>query len=348
MAHHSSQSTVRRRPLQRRRVAGSPGLAIDIGTGHVRIATPQRVLLDEPSVIAYGPGGAIVAVGASAHGLIGRSPADIEVVRPILGSAIVNLAAAERLLAELVVRHGVRSPSRHEPVVVAVPCVANELERRALLQCVAGVFHRRRLLTIDTPVAAAIGADLAVHQPLGTLVVDVGCGSTEGAMISLGAIVVERSAAVGSDAAVSAVIDHLERAHGLQVGHPSAERLIRDVSRQQPALLVRGVHRRSGLPEALELGPDEIRAAIAPVLDEVAAIVASLLDASPAPLAVDVMEHGITLTGAAATLDGLAARVATSTGLPVAASDAPSRAVIDGARHWLRHPLDGLQRGISC
>lgn len=327
-----------RRRGRRRRI--DRGIAIDLGTSTVRIASAGQVLVEEPSVIARSRRQAVVAVGTDARAMLGRNPSDLDVVEPIADALISDVDLAEHLLRALLARRGLANGWAHD-VVVAVPVLTTDLQRRAVLQCVQRALPRARLTSIEAPMAAAIGAELAVQDPFGTMVVDIGRGATEAAVLSLGEMVTSHIAPVGGAAADAAVADHLLGRYDLHLGRHSAERLVRLASQPQcRSVVARGSDRATGLPRAMRFLSDEIRDALSPVADAIAEVARVALDAAPDALAADVMHGPIVLTGGGSNLHRLPERIAELTGIDVAVRTAPERAVIDGARRclsWSHH-----------
>lgn len=331
------------RARRRRRPAGR-GVAIDLGTSTVRIASAGRVLLEEPAVIALSRRRRVVAVGAGARAMLGRSPADIAVVEPIVDGLIADVDLAEQLLRTLLTRVGVAHGWAHD-AVVAVPLLTTDLQRRALLQCIQRCLPKADLVALEAPMAAAIGAELPVQEPFGTMVVDVGRGVTEAAVISLGDMVTSHTAVVGGAAAEAAVASHLSARHDLRLGKASADRLVRLSSQPRcRSVVARGIDRSSGLPRAVRASSEEVRAAMGQVIDSIAEVARAAIDAAPDALAADVMHGPIVLTGGGSQLFGLPARIAELTGIDVTVRDLPDRAVIDGARRCLGCPQRTARR----
>lgn len=316
------------------------GLAVDLGTSTVRIASAGQLLVEEPSVIARSRRRAVVAAGTDARAMLGRNPSDVEVVEPIVDALIADVESADHLLRTLLTRRGLAHGWAHE-VVVAVPVLTTDLQRRTVLRCVQRVLPRAQLIPLEAPLAAAIGAGLPVQDPFGTMVVDIGRGATEAAVLSLGEMVTSHIAPVGGAAAEAAVVTHLLVRYDLQLGRHSAERLIRLSSQPQcRSVVARGSDRATGLPRTLRFLSSEIRDVLAPIVDAIAEVARAALDAAPDALAADVMHGPITLTGGGSQLHELPERIAELTGIDVTVREAPDRAVIDGARRcltWSQH-----------
>lgn len=318
----------------------SGGVAIDLGTATIRIGTVDRVLLEEPAVIALDRSGRVIAAGLDARAILGRNPAGIDVVEPLAGAVITDVGLAEQLLEMLLRRAGVHGRAQRT-VVVAMPLPSTGLQRRAVLQCVQRALPRGRIVPLEVPMAAAIGSGLPVEEAYGSMVVDVGRGVTEAAVVSLGAMVTSSSAAVGGASADDGITRHLRDAHDLSIGQRTAERVVRSsTGRRRGYVRVRGMDRSSGLPRAVEFADDEVTSVLDGVLESISAVARNALDAAPAELAADVMQGTIMVTGGAGRLQGLAAQITATTGVGVTIPELPDRAVIDGARLCLQGPTE--------
>lgn len=302
------------------------------------------MLLEEPAVIALSRRRRVVAAGSGARAMLGRSPADIAVVEPIVDGLIADVDLAEQLLGTLLTRVGVAHGWAHD-AVVAVPVLTTDLQRRALLQCIQRCLPRAGLVALEAPMAAAIGADLPVQEPFGTMVVDVGRGITEAAVLSLGDMVTSYTAVVGGAAAEAVVADHLSARHDLRVGRASVDRLVRLSSQPRcRSVVARGTDCSSGLPRAVRVPSDEVREVMGQVIDSIAEIARAAIDAAPDALAADIMHGPIVVTGGGSQLFGLPKRIAQLTGIDVTVRDLPDRAVIDGARRCLGSPHPAARR----
>ena len=322
-----------------RRGADGRGLAIDLGTSTVRIGIPDRILVEEPCAVVRQSDGPILAVGSETRDVVGRNPRGIEFVEPVANAIVSDIDVAEVLLQRLLRRSGVTGIRNHTAAVVAVPLAADGLHRRALLQCVQRSLPKAKLTPLEAPMAAAIGSGLPVQEAFGTMVVDVGRGLTEAAVVSLGTMVTSQAAPVGGAAAEAAVIAHVAERYDLDIGRHTAERVVRFPSvARSGAVLVRGMNRATGLPRAVQMTRPEARSVLRPVVDSIAMVAKNALDAAPAALAADVMHGQIVLTGGASKLDGLVAAIEERTGIAVRIRTDPDRAVIDGARLCLDGP----------
>lgn len=328
-----TSSTGRRGSRWPRRGADRRGLAIDLGTATARIGIADRILVEEPSAVVLQSTGEVVAVGGEIREVIGRNPRGVEVIEPVEDAIVTDIDVAEILVQRLLRRGGVTGTRGRFAAVVAVPSSADELHRRALLQCVQRSMPKAKLVPLEAPMAAAIGAGLPVQEAFGTMVVDIGRGITEAAVVSLGTLVTSRVASVGGAAAEAAVVEHLAERHDVEIGRHTAERVVRFSSLQRYGVVrIRGTDRTSGLPRAVQLTRSEVGSIFEPVVEAIAMVAKNALDAAPPALAADVMNGRIVLTGGASKLYGLRSTIEERTGIAVRIRPSPERAVIDGAR----------------
>ncbi|GAB2622061.1 rod shape-determining protein [Streptomyces capparidis] len=327
-------------------VANGHDLGMDLGTANTVVHLSGRgIVLNEPSVVAvhHGTGG-VLAVGAEAKRMVGRTPGHIVASRPLRDGVIADYEVAERMMRYFVGK--ARASRLFRPrVVVCVPMGATGVERRAVIEATreAGA---RSVHLIEEPLAAAIGAGLPVHEAAGSMVVDIGGGTTDVAVISLGGIVVAESVRVAGDKLDEAIAQAVRRDHGLLVGERSAEGVklavgsvrayetddwdgpLVDVPRSVP---VRGRDQASGLPRTVEVKALEIQEAIEDLIGSIIQTVKKALDRCPPELAGDLMERGIVLTGGGALLRGLDRRLSQETGMPVLIAAQPLLCVALGS-----------------
>ena len=323
-------------------MAGSPlmlgrDLAIDLGTANVLVyARGRGIVVDEPSVVTIDvTSGRMVAAGTEAKAMIGRTPPKLRTVRPMRAGVITDFETTERLIRYLIQRvQGSRRLARPR-LVVAVPSGLTGVERRAVRDACekAGA---RGVYLLEEPLAAAIGAGLPVHEPRGSMVVDVGGGTTETAVVSLGGMVAVTAARVGGNDLDDAIQNYIKKEYALAIGEATAERLKIEVGSAfpQPDELkaeVRGRDLVSGLPRTVLVDAGELRRATEEPVNQILDTVKSTLDGCPPELAGDVMDFGVTVTGGGALLTGLDERIRHETGLPVHVCDDPLRTVATGA-----------------
>ncbi len=323
-------------------------MAVDLGTANTLVYVRRRgIVLNEPSVVALNTNtGNIVAVGVQAKRMIGRTPGNIVAVRPLKDGVIADFDVTERMLRYFIQKVHRRHLAKPR-LVVAVPSGITGVEQSAVKEAgrQAGA---RRVYIIEEPMAAAIGAGLPVHEPTGNMVVDVGGGTTEVAMISLGGIVTCQSIRVGGDEMDQAIIAFAKKEHSLMLGERTAEEIKMAIgsacpSPDEPHAEIRGRDLVSGLPKTIVISAEEVRHAIQGPVSIIADIVKTTLDKCPPELAGDVMDRGIALTGGGALLRGLDERLREETGMPVYLADNPLESVVLGAGKCVED-FDALQQ----
>jgi len=323
-------------------------MAIDLGTANTVVYVRGRgIVLSEPSVVAIDQRtGEVHAVGADAQLMIGRTPATISADRPLRHGVIADFEVTEAMLRQFVgkVLHSRFSRPR---LVMCAPSGVTDVERRAVEEASLSA-GAREVHLIEESLAAAIGAGLPIAEPVGRMVVDVGGGTSEVAVISLGGIVVSRSLRVGGYDLDDAITNYIRLEHRMAIGSQSAEAIklaIGSASRlkEEISTRIRGRDLLSGLPRELELDSDEVRQAIDPPLTDILASVHATLEETPPELAADIATNGIVLAGGGALLRGFAERIHRETGMPVHIADAPLTCVASGAGQSLEE-LDTLGR----
>jgi rod shape-determining protein MreB len=315
---------------------GGRDMAIDLGTANTLVfVRGEGIVVSEPSVVAIDTGtGAIHAVGDEAQQMIGRTPASISAVRPLRHGVIADFEITEQMLRHFMARvHASRFS--HPRVMMCAPSGITDVEQRALTEaCLAA--GARSVHLIEEPLAAAIGAGLAIDEPRANVVVDVGGGTSEVAVISLGGIVVSRSLRLGGYDLDDAVAAWLREKHGLAIGEATAERVKLEVGSVEPdrsdgSSGVRGRDPVSGLPREVDLPSEELREALERPVQEVVAEVKSALEATPPELASDLPQRGILLAGGGALLRGFVERLELETNVPVRLAESALTCVALGA-----------------
>ena len=312
-------------------------IAIDLGTANTLIyVRGMGVVLNEPSVVAVDVAdGRLVAVGMEAKRMMGRTPGHIRVVRPLKDGVIADLDVCEKMLRYFIQQiHGSRWSKPR--MVICVPSGITGVEQRAVQDAAEYAGARRPVHIIEEPMAAAIGAGLAIHEPTGNMIVDIGGGTTEVAVISLGGIVTAQSLRVAGDELDEAIISYLKKEFSVAVGERTAEEIKIQLGSAWPfeeeiTADIRGRDLISGLPRTIALTTDQVREALA---EPVAAIVDSVrttLDKTPPELAADIMHVGITITGGGALLAGIDRRLAHETGMPINIAPDPLFSVVLGS-----------------
>ena len=327
-------------------------LAIDLGTANTLVyARGRGILLNEPSVVAVDTTtSAVVAVGAEAKKMIGRTPGHIRAIRPLQAGVIADYDLTTEMLRYFV-NKVLRRPSMFTGprVVICVPTGITSVEQRAVSET-AYAAGARRVHIISEPMAAAIGAGLPVNQPSGSMVIDIGGGTTEVAVIALGGIVASTSLRVAGDALDEAIVEHIRSEFSLLIGDRTAEELKISVGSAFPVAgpakaEIRGRDVGSGLPRNITVSGDELRKAMDPPITKIISAVRSTLDRCPPELAGDLVNRGIVLTGGGALLRGLAARVQHELGVPVLVADRPLDSVVLGTGTVVEH-FDALQKVV--
>jgi len=311
-------------------------MAIDLGTANTLVYVRGRgIVLDEPSVVAINRDtGAILAVGLEAKKMIGRTPGNIVAIRPLKDGVIADFDTTERMLRYFIQKVHRRRYLAKPRIVVCVPSGITGVEQRAVKDAgyAAGA---RKVYIIEEPMAAAIGAGLPIHEPTGNMVVDIGGGTTEVAVISLGGIVTTGSIRVGGDALDQAIINWIKREYSLLLGERTAEQIKMRIGSayhfaDEPDAEIPGRDLATGLPKTIIVSAAEIRKALEEPVNAIINAVKNTLDKTPPELAADLMNQGIVLTGGGALLLGLDERLRKETGLPITVADDPLRAVVIG------------------
>ncbi|MEI8392413.1 MAG: rod shape-determining protein [Actinomycetes bacterium] len=323
-------------------------LAIDLGTANTLVYMKGKgIVLNEPSVIAMNrQTGEVLATGHEAWQMIGRTPGYIVAVRPLRGGAITDFDVTERMIRLLLQRVGVSRFTRPK-VVICVPSAITEVERRAVTDAArrAGAADAQ---LIEQPMAAAIGAQLPIDEPIGNMIIDIGGGTSETAVISLGGIVALEAVRVGSFDIDVAIQNYVRREHGIAIGERTAEDIkvaigSAAVTPNEVQAEVNGRDLMQGLPKTVVLTPEEIRYAIDDTVTQIVQSVVRCLAKAPAELAQDFLVRGIHLVGGGGLLRGLAQRIELETHVPVLMADMPLEAVVLGAGHCIEN-YDQLKR----
>ena len=322
----------------------SNDLSIDLGTANTLIyVRGQGIVLNEPSVVAIrqerGPGGprTIAAVGAEAKRMLGRTPGNIVAVRPLKDGVIADFTVTEKMLQHFIkkVHQDKFRFFRPSPrVLVCVPCGSTQVERRAIKESAAGA-GAREVYLIEEPMAAAIGAGLPVSEASGSMVVDIGGGTTEVAIISLSGIVYSASVRIGGDRFDEAIISYIRRNYGTLVGESTAEKVKHEIGSAYPGdevreLEIKGRNLAEGVPRSFTVNSNEILEALQDPLSGIVSAVKTALEQTPPELGSDVAERGMVLTGGGALLRGLDRLLQEETGLPVVIAEDPLTCVARG------------------
>jgi rod shape-determining protein MreB len=320
----------------------SNDLSIDLGTANTLIyVRGQGIVLNEPSVVAIRservPGGSrsIAAVGNDAKLMLGRTPGHIQAIRPLKDGVIADFTVTEKMLQHFIHKvHETRFLRPSPRVLVCVPCGSTQVERRAIRESAAGA-GARDVFLIEEPMAAAIGAGMPVSEASGSMVLDIGGGTTEVAVISLNGIVYSESIRIGGDRFDEAVISYVRRNYGTLIGEATAERIKHSIGSAYPGnevleLEVRGRNLAEGIPRSFVLNSNEILEALQEPLSGIVGAVRTALEQTPPELGSDVAERGMVLTGGGALLRDLDRLLMEETGIPVIIADDPLTCVARG------------------
>ena len=327
-------------------------IGVDLGTANILITLKGKgIILNEPSVVAINTkNNAIIATGFEAKEMLGRTPEKIKAVRPIQDGVIADLTATQMLLKYLLEKVCRKYNIGRLRVVVGVPSGITEVEKRAVQESIlqAGA---REVYLIEEPVAAAIGAGLEIAEPNGNIVVDIGGGTTEVAVISLGGIVVCDSVRVAGDELDEAIINYVKKELNLAIGKTTAEEIKVRLGCAMPLVTVetaeiRGRDLNTGLPKVMQISSEQIREAIEEPLLQIIDIIKMALEKTPPELSSDVMERGIVLTGGGALIRNLDKLISQKTGIPVYVTEAPLNAVVRGSGKSLED-LEKLKSVLS-
>ena len=324
-------------------------MAVDLGTANTVVYVRGRgIVLDEPSVVAVNArDGRLLAVGTEAKRMIGRTPAHIQAIRPLKDGVIADFEICEKMLKYFITKVHPRRLSLHPRMVICVPSGITGVEQRAVQEAAEFAGARKPAYIIEEPMAAAIGAGLPVQEPTGNMIVDIGGGTTEVAVISLGGIVASQSVRVGGDELDDAIVNYIKKEYSLALGDRTAEEVKIALGSAWPLVdevhaEIRGRDLVTGLPKTIVVSTDEIRGALEEPVSAVVDAVKVTLDKTPPELAADIMEQGIVLTGGGALLHGIDARLQHETGMPIVIAPDPLHAVAIGSGQSLEE-FDALK-----
>jgi len=319
----------------------SNDLSIDLGTANTLIySRGHGVVLDEPSVVAIredsGRGGRLVeAIGDEAKNMLGRTPGNITAIRPLKDGVIADFTVTEKMLQHFIRKaHGTRYFRPSPRVLICVPYGSTQVERRAIQESAEGA-GARKVHLIPEPMAAAIGAGMPVHEPRGSMVIDIGGGTSEVAVISLNGIVYAASVRIGGDRFDDAITSYVRRNYGILIGEATAERIKHEIGSAFPGqevrdISVRGRNLSEGVPRSFTLNSNEILEALQEPLQGIVGAVKEALEQTPPELGADVADRGIVLTGGGALLKDFDKLLMEETGLPIVIADDPLTCVARG------------------
>lgn len=319
----------------------SKDIGVDLGTANIIVTLKGKgIVLNEPSVIAIDvASGDIIATGAEAKEMLGKTPKEIKAIRPLQDGVIADYMATQLMLKNIVQRVCQRYNAGRPRVVVGVPSGITEVEERAVEESVmqAGA---KEVYLIEEPMAAAIGANLEVSEPSGNIIVDIGGGTTEVAVISLGGIVVSNSLRVAGDEIDEDIINYVKRELNLAIGETTAEQIKKEIGCAMPpmseeSMQIRGRDLITGLPQTLTITSEQVYEAMKDSIQKIVEVVKQTLEKTPPELASDIMERGIILAGGGALIQGLDTLIARETEMPVYVAETPIECVARGAEKTL-------------
>ena len=318
----------------------SKDMAIDLGTANTLVYVKgEGVVLNEPSVVAKIENQGhtqVLAVGNEAKQMLGRTPGKIEAIRPLRDGVIADFEVAEQMIKHFIKKvHKGRSLTNPQ-IVICVPSGATNVERRAIRES-ADAAGARRVFIIEEPVAAAIGANLPVAEPTGSMIVDIGGGTTEVAVLSLGGVVLSTSIRVAGDKFDSAILEYMRSTHKLAIGEATAERMKKEIGSACPpddgegeSMHVKGRDLITGLPKEINISQRQIAEALAEPVAQIIDTIKKALEQTPAELAADIVERGIMLTGGGCLLGNLDKVLRRATSLPISIAEDPLLCVVMG------------------
>lgn len=330
----------------------SKDIGVDLGTANIIITIKGKgIVLNEPSVVAIDKNnGTILATGAEAKEMLGRTPNDIAAIRPLKDGVIADFTATQLMLKSMLQRVCQRYNAGRPRVVVGVPSGITEVEERAVEESImqAGA---REVYIIEEPMAAAIGANLEVAEPNGNIIVDIGGGTTEVAVVSLGGIVTSNSLRVAGDELNEDIVNYVKREMNLAIGETTAEQVKINIGCAKPLLTeesmeIRGRHLATGLPETAIITSTQVQEAMNDSIEKIVDIIKQTLEKTPPELASDIMERGIVLTGGGALIRNFDSLLAEKTEMPVYVADHPLECVAKGAEKTLED-LEKLRTVLS-
>ncbi len=314
----------------------SNDMAIDLGTAHTLVYVQEKgIVLNEPSVVAIEKDtNRILAVGSEAKRMVGRTPGNISAIRPMKEGVIADFEMVERMLRYFIAKAHNRSTLIRPRIIIGVPSRITQVEQRAVRES-AELAGAREVYLVEEAVAAAIGAGLPITEPTGNMIVDIGGGTTDIAVISLGGIVYSESVKVAGDQMDAAIMSHLKREYNLLIGEHMAERVKLQIGSAYPLtekaqMMVKGRDLISGIPRTIVMEDTEIRGALQDSVTTIVTAIKLALENTPPELAGDIIDRGIVLTGGGSLLRGLDARLRDETGLPIVRVDDPLISVVMG------------------
>ena len=315
----------------------SQDMAIDLGTANTLVVVKGRgVVLNEPSVVAViNENGKrrVLAVGDEAKTMLGRTPGNIQAIRPLRDGVIADFIVTEEMIKHFIKKVHIKNTFANPRILICVPTGSTPVERKAI-QDSALAAGARRVQLIEEPIAAAIGAGLPIQEATGSMIVDIGGGTTEIAVMSLGGVVFSKSVRVAGDAMDSAIINYMRKKFNLLIGESTAEKIKKEIGTAMPTsnniYLMKGRDLRSGTPKEISLSEEDACEALMPILNLILGAIKEALENTPPELSADLVDMGLVLTGGGALLKNIDKLIAKDTGLPVTIADNPLECVALG------------------
>ena len=315
----------------------SQDMAIDLGTANTLVVLKgQGVVLNEPSVVAVVDNKgkkSVLAVGDEAKTMLGRTPGNIQAIRPLRDGVIADFIVTEEMIKHFIKKVHKRSSFANPRILICVPPGATPVERKAI-QDSALAAGARRVQLIEEPIAAAIGAGLPISEATGSMVIDIGGGTTEIAVMSLGGVVYSNSLRVAGDAMDNALKEYMREEYNLMIGDSTAEKIKKDIGTAIPTnnntYAVKGRDLRSGTPKEVNISEEDTAEALNPILKDIVSAIKKALENTPPELSADLVDMGLTLTGGGSLLNNIDKRFSKETGLPVNVADDPLSCVAIG------------------
>lgn len=311
-------------------------LAIDLGTSNSLIYLKGKgIVLNEPSIVAINPtSGKIQAVGNAAKEMLGKTPSNIVAVRPMRDGVIADFECTEKMLEYFILKGGGRNSILRPRIVIAIPTEITQVESKAVKEAAIKI-KASEVRLIYQPMAAAIGADLPIHEPAGNIIVDIGGGTTDVAVISLYGIVLSKSIRVAGNEMDEAIVQYIKKKYNLLVGEKTAEMVKIEIgsaySLDEPKTMeIKGRDLKDGIPKTIVVTDSEIREALRDVVDTIVECIRSVLEKTPPELAADIVDRGIVLTGGGSLLKNLDKKIREETSLPVFITEDPLKTVALG------------------
>ena len=326
-------------------------IGIDLGTTNTIVFSPQKgIILNEPSVVAISAiDSSILAVGNQAREMIGRTPESITIIKPLIDGAVANYRITSAMLHSFIRKAVGRFVLFKPEVLVSVPAGITSAERRALIEATLAA-GARQVFLVKEPVLAAIGAQIAIHNPIGNMILNIGGGTTELAVISLGGIVSSQSIRIGGNKFDAAIVEYIRKKHGLAIGERTAEHLKITIgsavrSASDGMMSIKGRDLTTGLPKTVQITSNEITDALSDNLRDIVNMIKQVLEKTPPELCSDIMDRGIVVSGGGALLRNIDSLITMLTGVPAHIAEDPLFCVARGAGKVLEN-LDVYKRNV--